>query len=282
MKNEKKHIKIILRILSYSIAIFGAITMLFPYLWMLGTSLKTRNETFEQIPTLLPKSIQISTYLKIWDVIPVFNAILNTVIIEITVILIGTFVTSLAAFSFAKLRLPHKTPLLLTLLSSMMVPYAALMLPQYQAFERLSMTNTLWPLILPGFFGNVAMMFFLIQYMKGIPNALIESAKIDGCSYFKMYYKIILPLSKPALAAQTIFWFVGIWNDYFAPSIYLTVQESQTLQPLLASLNSTYESGTNFPLVMTGSIIASIPMIIIFVFFQKYFIKSMALTGIKG
>jgi multiple sugar transport system permease protein len=164
----------------------------------------------------------------------------------------------------------------------MMVPYAALLLPQYQAFERLGMTNTLWPLILPGFFGNVSMMFFLIQYMKGIPSDLVESAKIDGSSFFGIYWRIILPLSKPALAAQTIFWFVGIWNDYFAPSIYLTVQEVQTLQPLLASLNSTYESGTNYPLIMTGAVIASIPMIVVFLLFQKYFIKSMALTGVKG
>jgi multiple sugar transport system permease protein len=281
MKQQTPLVKILI-VLGSILIVIGAISMLFPYLWMLGTSLKTRAETFEIIPTLLPQSPQFSTYVEIWSLIPVLGAIWNTLVVELSVILVGTFVTSLAAFSFAKLRLPYKNVFLLVLLSSMMVPYAALLLPQYQAFERLGMTNTLWPLILPGFFGNVSMMFFLIQYMKGIPSDLVESAKIDGSSFFGIYWRIILPLSKPALAAQTIFWFVGIWNDYFAPSIYLTVQEVQTLQPLLASLNSTYESGTNYPLIMTGAVIASIPMIVVFLLFQKYFIKSMALTGVKG
>ncbi len=264
------------------IVILGAVSMLFPYLWMLGTSFKSRPETFELIPTLFPKEFQFETYTQIWQLYPIGGAILNTMIIEVSVITIGTFTSSLAAFSFAKLRLPHKNFFLLLLLSSLMIPYAALLLPQYRAFEYLGMTNTLWPLILPGFFGNVTMMFFLIQYMRGIPNDLIESAKIDGCSYFGIYRRIMLPLCLPALAAQIIFWFVGIWNDYFAPSIYLTEPAKQTLQTLLASLNSVYASGTNYPLIMTGAVIASIPMIIIFVAFQRYFIKSMSLTGVKG
>jgi multiple sugar transport system permease protein len=280
MKNMKK--KSIWFYVALIVVILGAITMIFPYLWMLGTSFKSRQETFELIPTLLPQVFQLETYKEIWILIPIGRAIFNTLIVEVSVIVIGTFTSSLAAFSFAKLRLPHKNLLLLVLLSSLMVPYAALLLPQYRAFEYLGMTNTLWPLILPGFFGNITMMFFLIQYMKGIPNDLIESAKIDGCSYFGIYRRIMLPLCLPALAAQIIFWFVGIWNDYFAPSIYLTEQVKQTLQPLLASLNSTYSSGTNYPLIMTGSVIASIPMIIIFIVFQKYFIKSMALSGVKG
>lgn len=280
MKHKKK------RSVGFYIALvivfIGAFTMLFPYLWMLGTSFKSRPETFELIPTLFPKDFQYQTYIEIWTLIPVLGAIFRTLIVEISVIVIGTFTSSLAAFSFAKLRLPHKNIFLLIILSSLMVPYAALLLPQYRAFEALGMTNTLWPLILPGFFGNVTMMFFIIQYMKGIPNDLIESAKIDGCSYFGIYWRIMLPLCKPALAAQIIFWFVGIWNDYFAPSIYLTEQAKQTLQPLLASLNSTYASGTNYPLIMTGAVLASIPMIIIFIAFQKYFIKSMAVSGVKG
>ncbi len=269
-------------VISSIVVILGTISMLFPYVWMLATSVKSRQEAFELIPTLFPQQFQITTYIEIWKTIPIIGAILNTLTVEISVITIGTFVSSLAAFSFAKLRLPHKNFFLILLLSAMMVPYAALLLPQYQAYERLGMTNTLWPLIIPGFFGNVSMMFFLIQYMKGIPNELIEAAKIDGASYFGIYWRIMIPLSIPALAAQVIFWFVGIWNDYFAPAIYLTIPERQTLQPLLASLNSAYSSGTNFPLIMTGAVLASIPMIVIFVVFQRFFIESMALTGVKG
>jgi multiple sugar transport system permease protein len=269
-------------VVSSLIVIIGTLTMLFPYIWMIATSFKSRQEAFELIPTLIPQQFQLTTYREIWTTIPIIGAVLNTLAVEFSVILVGTFVSSLAAFSFAKMRLPHKNFFLILLLSAMMIPYAALLLPQYQAYERLQLTNTLWPLIIPGFFGNVSMMFFLIQYMKGIPSELVEAAKIDGASHFGIYARIVVPLSLPALAAQVIFWFVGIWNDYFAPSIYLTIPERQTLQPLLASLNSAYSSGTNFPLIMTGAVLASIPMIVIFIIFQRFFIESMALTGVKG
>ena len=125
------------------------------------------------------------------------------------------------------------------------------------------------------------MMFFLITYMKsGIADSIIESAKIDGCSYFSMWRHIALPLAKPALAAQVVFWFIGIWNDYFGPSIYLTKSNKMTLQVFIVS-NSTNEGGTNLPAVMAGAFLASIPMIIIFFCFQDYFINSIAMTGSK-
>ena len=163
----------------------------------------------------------------------------------------------------------------------MMVPYAAVMLPQYRAFQNLMLTETLAPLILPGLFGNISMTFFLVTYMKeGIPDSLIESAKIDGSNYFQMYLKLALPLAKPAIAAQAIFWFVGIWNDFFAPSIYLT-GEVKTLQVYLNSLISSEGSGIELPTLMAGSVLASLPMMIIFFAFQNFFINSIAFSGMK-
>jgi multiple sugar transport system permease protein len=138
------------------------------------------------------------------------------------------------------------------------------------------------PLILPGLFGNIGMTFFLITAMKNsVPDSLVESAKIDGAGYFRIYWQIALPLTKPAIAAQVIFWFVGIWNDFFAPSIYLTNKTVWTLQVALTSLNSSYGTGTNIPWIMAGSFLASIPMIIVFLVFRNMFVQSVSLSGIK-
>ncbi len=264
------------------VVIFGVISMIFPYLWMFLTSFKTTTEAWADPPTLLPTKWLIDAYKGILTDPGFYKSILNTLIIEVSVILVGTFFATLAAYAFAKVKFKHKKGLLLMLMSSMMVPYAALMLPQYRAFQSVGMTETLWPLILPGLFGNVSMMFFLITYMKeGIPDALIESAKIDGSSHIKIFFKIVLPLSKPAIAAQAIFWFVGIWNDFFAPSIYLTNPDVLTLQVYLNSLLSSNASGVELPTLMAGSVLASLPMMIIFFSFQNFFINSIALSGMK-
>ena len=163
-----------------------------------------------------------------------------------------------------------------------MVPYAALMMPQFRAFMALNMFDTLWPLILPGLFGNISMMFFLIQYMRGISNAFFEAAKIDGAGYMRMFVSVMIPMVKTALAAQIIFWFIGIWNDYFAPAIYLKSYETMTLQPMMARINSDNSGGTNLPLIMAGAVLSSIPMFVIYITCQKYFIESLAISGVKG
>ena len=264
------------------IVIAGMITMVFPYLWMFLTSFKTTTEAWADPPTLIPTEWLIDAYTGILTDSKFYMSIVYTIIIEVSVIVVGTFFSTLGAFSFSKIKFKKKRLILLILMSSMMVPYAAVMLPQYRIFQELGMTETLWPLIIPGLFGNISMMFFLITYMKdGIPDALVESAKIDGSSYFQIFWQIALPLSKTAIAAQAIFWFVGIWNDFFAPSIYLTNPDVQTLQVYLNSLLDSNASGVELPTMMAGSVLASIPMIIIFFAFQNFFINSMALSGMK-
>ncbi len=269
-------------IIATIIVLIGAFTMVFPYIWMFLTSFKSVNESWAAPPTMFPSKWLIDSYIDILTDQNFYLSILNTLLIEVSVITFGTFFSALGAFAFAKLKLKYKKTLLLILMSSMMVPYAAVMLPQYRAFQTLGMTDTLWPLILPGLFGNVSMMFFIITYMKaGLPDALVEAAKIDGSGYFKMFYKIALPLAKPAIAAQAIFWFVGIWNDFFGPSIYLTNPKKLTLQVYLNSLLSSNASGVELPTIMAGSVLASIPMILIFFCFQNFFINSIALSGTK-
>ncbi len=268
--------------IAYVIMGIIAISMIFPFIYMLCTTFKTQAEVLGSYRfELFPRKWTFQNYVDIWFKIPFASGIGNTLIIEIAVIPIGTFVSALGAFAFAKMKLPHKNTLLLILMSSMMIPFAAIFLPQYQIWNSLGMTNSLIPLILPGLFGNISMTFFFIQFMKGIPDSLIEAAKMDGAGWLKCFVKVALPLLWPAMAAQAVFWFLGIWNDYFAPSIYLTEEGVMTLQPLINSLNST-QGATNFPLVMTGAFISSIPLIVIYLIFQKYFMKALSLSsGIK-
>lgn len=282
IKYSRPHSKYRIGFIIASIVVaLGAITMIFPYLWMLLTSFKSTNEAYGLPMTLLPTEWLIGAYKGIISDSKFYMSVVYTLLIEVSVIIVGTLVSTLAAFAFAKLKFKGKKALLLLLMSSMMVPYAAVMLPQYRAFQNMMLTETLAPLILPGLFGNISMTFFLVTYMKeGIPDSLIESAKIDGSSYFQMFIKLALPLAKPAIAAQAIFWFVGIWNDFFAPSIYLT-GEVKTLQVYLNSLISSEGSGIELPTLMAGSVLASLPMMIIFFAFQNFFINSIAFSGMK-
>ncbi len=273
---------IALRVAIYALLIVGAFVLVFPYLWMLLTSFKDDYEAMSLTLVLFPKKWILTNYSEIWTVVPLLRGVANTLIVEVSVIAVGTFVSAMAAFSFAKLKLRHKTFWLLFLMSGMMVPYAALMMPQFRAFMALNMFDTLWPLILPGFFGNISMMFFLIQYMRGLPNAIFEAAKIDGANYMRSFISVMLPMIKTALAAQIIFWFIGIWNDYFAPAIYLKSYEQMTLQPMMARINSDNSGGTNLPLIMAGAVLSSIPMLAIYISCQKFFIESLAISGVKG
>lgn len=273
---------IAVRVVIYVLLTIGAFVMVFPYLWMLLTSFKDDYEAMSVTLVLFPKTWIFDNYVKIWTFIPLLRGVLNTVIVEVSVIVVGTFTSALAAYSFAKLKLRHKTFWLLVLMSGMMVPYAALMLPQFRVFTKLGMYDTLFPLILPGLFGNTSMIFFLVQYMRGISNAFFEAARIDGAGYFRCFISVMLPLVKTALAAQIIFWFIGIWNDYFAPAIYLKSYETMTLQPMMAKINADNSGGTRLPMIMAGAVLSSIPMLVIYITCQKFFIESLAISGVKG
>lgn len=274
---------IALRAVIYLLLAAGALLLVFPYVWMVLTSVKGDFEAMGLTLQFFPESHwYFENYRDIWTVVPLLKGLGNTLLVEVSVIAVGTFTSSLAAFSFAKLKLPHRTFWLLFLMSGMMVPYAALMMPQFRVFMALGMFDTLWPLILPGFFGNVSMMFFLIQYMRGIPNAYFEAARIDGAGHFRSFLLIMLPLAKTAIAAQVIFWFIGIWNDYFAPAIYLKSYEHMTLQPMMARINSNSQGGANLPLIMAGAVLSSIPMLAIYITCQKFFIESLSISGVKG
>lgn len=155
------------------------------------------------------------------------------------------------------------------------------MIPQFVIYAKIGWLDTWAPLIVPGMLGNVSMIFFLRQYMNGIPTSMIESARIDGAGFFRIYWQIMMPNAKPAVAAQAILWFMGAWNDYFAPSIYLNNPNKLTVQVVISQLNAMYAIQTDYPLLLAASVVALLPCLIIFMIFQKQIIASVAMTGLK-
>ena len=281
MRSKKKKEKIINTIL-FLVLLLGSLVMIVPLLWMVSTSVKNKLDVFAMPPVWIPTEINWSKYSEIWTKGPLLSGLINSLKVCLSVTIVGTFTSSLAAFAFAKLRFPYKNQIFLALLGTMMIPFAIVMIPQFIIFSKIGWVDSLKPLIIPGLFGNVSMIFFLRQYMQGIPTDLIEAARIDGCSFFKIFYKIIFPLSGPAISAQIILWFMGIWNDYLAPSIYINTPEKMTIQTVIQSFNATYAIQTDYPLSMAASVMSMLPIIIVFIVFQKWIIESIAISGVKG
>lgn len=260
----------------------GAIVMIAPLLWMFSTSLKTKLEVFALPPVWVPEIPQWDTYVRMWEDSLILSGFKNSLIVSLTVTIIGTFTCSLAAFSLAKLRLPFRNTIFIGLLTGIMIPFPTLMIPQFVMFSRFGWVDTLLPLIVPAIFGNIVMIFFLRQYLENVPNSLVEAAKIDGASYFQIFWKMILPIIRPAVAAQFILWFMVVWNDYLAPILYLNTPERQTLQVVIANMNVQYATQRDYPLIMGASTVALLPILVVFLIFQRQIIESVALTGTKG
>ena len=266
---------------SFLLMLAGGVTMVLPFLWMLSTSLKQSNLVFGP-PEWIPDPIDWANYAEIWDAAPLATGLLNSAIVTVLVVVVGTFSSTMAAFAFAKLDFPHKRAIFVALLATIMIPLVVLILPQFLVYAQIGWLDTLLPLIVPGLLGNVTMIFFLRQYMLGIATELMEAAKIDGAGFFRIYWSIFLPLCKPAIAANVIIVFMATWNDYLGPLIFTSSPENSTVQLVIASLNSYYAEQTDFPLIMAASIVAVLPVVVLFTITQKYFVESFSFTGIKG
>lgn len=268
----------------------GAFAMVFPFIWMVLSSLKTNTELTADKFIFFPSDPQWEIFVELFTDKSFFVGLRNTLLIEILVIPVGTFTSSLAAFAFAKMKFKFKKVILITLMTSMMIPSCSLLFTQFEMWESFGFIGTndirvLLPFIIPGMFSRCSMIFFLTTYMKNaVHDSMIESAKIDGASFFRIYWQIVIPLCKSALAAQAIFWFVAIWNDYFGPSIYLNSDvesEYLTLQVALMNMYSNVGSVGKKNLIFAASTISSIPMIVFFLCFRNMFVQSTALSGVK-
>ncbi|CAN5537797.1 carbohydrate ABC transporter permease [soil metagenome] len=266
----------------FLLMLVGGLTMVLPFLWMLSTSLKQSQYVYTFPPQWIPDPIDWANYVEIWQIVPLAQGLLNSTIVAVIVVVVGTFSSTMAAFAFAKLDFPHKDKLFVALLATMMVPLVVLLIPQFLLYARIGWIDTLLPLIVPASLGNVLMIFFLRQYMTGLSNELMDAAKIDGAGYFRIYWSIFLPLCKPAIAANVIIVFMATWNDYIGPLIFTNSPENSTVQLVIASLQSYYAEQTDFPMIMVASVIAVLPVLVVFIALQRYFVDSFAMSGIKG
>ena len=257
----------------------GSIIMVYPFIWMIFTSLKPKMHIY--LSGLLPRVWDVSSYIQIWKEIPLLRGFLNTLLYSVPPVVVGSLVSVAAAFALSKIRFKGHNMVFLILLSAIMVPFPSIMIPQFVLFSNMGILQTPLPLILPKLTGNVLMIFFLRQYMGNISDSIIEAAKIDGCNYFQIYYKIVLHLVGPALAAHGVLWFIAAWNDYLAPTIFIKKEIWQPVTVMVAKFNAQYAINTHVPRMMAGSVILLVPVLIIYGFFQRYIIASVMVSSVK-
>ncbi len=265
----------------FILLLLGAVIMVFPLIYMVAMSFMTKNQILSGRFSLIPNPWVLGKYGEVLQKGNFITGVLNTVKIEIPVLIIGGFTSSLAAFAFAKLKFRGKNAIFMGLLATIMIPFAVIMIPQYVMFTRLRWTDSLLPLIVPACFGNVSMIFFLRQNLGSVPNDLMDASKLDGCGYFRTFVQIFFPLMKGAVGTQLTLWFMAIWNDYLAPVIFLRSEKSWTLQVVIRSFNAYYAIQSDYALIMAASVIAMIPTILLFFCFQRVIIESVAISGIK-
>lgn len=268
------------KVIVYVILILIALIMIIPFLWMLSASIKSDREVFQMNPfVFIPENPRWSNYVDIWTKIPFAKFVENTVFLTIVVTLLQLLTSSFAAYSFAKLHFRHKNGLFLAYIATIAMPWQVYMVPQFIMMRKMGLNNKLLAIICLQAFSAFGV-FMMKQFYEGIPDDLCEAARIDGMSEYRIYSSIMLPLSKPALSTLTIFTFVATWNDYLGPLIYLKTQEKKTIQLGLKMFISQYSS--DYGLIMAGSVLSLIPVLIVFLILQKYFVEGVASTGLKG
>lgn len=277
--NKKTHRKSdILKILIYIILIIGTVCMLFPFVWMLSASLKESKDVFSFPIQWIPEILHWENYRMIWSKVSLLTYFGNTTKLTIIITLIQLLTSSFAAYAFAKMEFKGRNFLFLCYISTIAIPWQVYMVPQYILMGRLGLTNTHIGIILMQSFTAFGV-FLIRQFYMGIPNELIEAARIDGLSEYGIYAKIMLPLSKPALSTLIISSFVMVWNDFMGPLIYLNSDNLKTLQLGLRMFITQYSADYN--LIMAASVISLIPVFILFISLQKFFVEGVATSGLK-
>ena len=270
------------RVIVHFLLIIGLISTLLPLFWMVSTSLKTQEAIFEIPPRLIPKHVSIENYINLFQQeIDFARAFQNTLIVTTLYTFGALLIPSLAAYAFSKLRFPGRDQLFLVFLATMMVPSQVNLIPNYLSMKILGWLNTYRALIIPPL-ANVFNIFFLRQYMRSIPNELSEAARIDGASDGLIFFRIILPLIKPALATLGILNFTGMWRDFLWPAIIATDNSMYTLQVALYTLFGQNQASTTFGVVMAGAVLVLLPLFVIFLFGQKFIVQGISMSGIKG
>lgn len=268
------------KVATYAALVILSAVFFAPFLWLLSTSFKPESQIMLIPPEWIPRPFEWANYSKGLTFVPFFLYLKNTLII-CTANVVGVLISSsLVAYGLAIIPWRGRDALFIILLSTMMLPYQVVMVPLFGIFTWLGWIDTFLPLIVPAFLGNAFFIFLLRQFFLSIPKDLMEAAKIDGCSEIQIFRRIVLPLAKPALATVALFTFMGSWNDYLGPLIYLFNQDKFTLSLGLAMFQSQY--GSYYGMLMAVSTVITAPIIVLFFFTQRTFIQGITLTGIKG
>lgn len=279
-QRSRKKIDRYTKLLAYILVIVLSCVFILPFLWMMLTSLKSMEEIYKSPPTILPSSIFWENYVMAVTKMPFVRYFINTVVITVLTVF-GTVVSSsLVAYSMAKIKWNGAKYLFPFIVGTMMIPSQVTMIPLYIVFSRMELVGTIAPLVLPAFLGNAYYIFLLRQFFKTIPDSYIESATIDGATHLTIFFRIMLPLCKPAIVSVAIFTFLSAWSDFFNPMLYLNDADKYTISLGLQAFMQTHfvEWGP----LMAASAIFTVPIIILFFFAQRYFIEGITVTGLKG
>lgn len=256
-----------------------SVAALFPFLWMVSSSLRTDVDLFRNPMNWIPQTLYLDNYREVWQAIPFGQYVFNTVKLSVLITGLQVLICAMAAYAFAKLKVPFKSIIFVLFMANLMMPWQSIMVPQFAVVSRLGLYNTHTGYVLIQLFSGFGI-FLLRQFFMSLPNELNEAARVDGYSEWRIFRKIMLPLSAPALSTLLIFTFTYMWNDYLAPLIYLNDDALKTLQLGLKAFQT--EHTTDYGLLMAGTVIATVPMVAVFLAGERFFIQSVATTGMKN
>lgn len=278
------------RVLFYVIVIIGAIASMFPFFWTVMSSGKTIAELYRYPPTFFPEAPQfIENYTEVWTTVPFGRWLLNSVWVTVWALVGGTISSVIVAYGFSRFRFPGREAFFFVTLSTMMLPVEVTLIPTYLLFKQFDWIDTYYPLIVPAWFGGGAFNIFLMrQFMLSIPFDLDEAAKIDGASSWRILWQIIVPLCKPAMATLATLGFIGNWNNFLGPLIFLNSEEKYTVVVGMRYLQSAMAGGSasvsrpQDHLLMGAALMVALPCLILFFIGQRYFVQGIVTTGMKG
>ncbi len=268
-------------LLKYGILLLFSLFFLLPWVWMLSTSLKNPQELVVYPPIWIPDPVRWDNYFLAFTEGSLGGFFINTILVTVPSVIGAVISNALAAYGFARIQWPGRDYLFAVVLATLILPDFVTFIPLYLVFRNLGWINTYLPLIIPTFLGSPFFIFLLRQFYMGLPEELSDAARVDGASEFRIFTQIVLPLAVPALAVVALFQFIGSWNDYFGPLIYLNDTAKYTISLGIANMQNSY-GFMNFAWIMAATCLSILPIIVLFFFAQRTFIEGIALTGLKG
>lgn len=262
-----------------AVLVLCSLATLFPFLWMISASLRTDIDLFKHPMNWIPSSLYLNNYQEVWTAIPFAQYFLNTVKLSVIITLLQVVICSMSAYAFAKLKVPFKNLIFLLFMTNLMMPWHSIMVPQFSVVSSLGLYNSHTGYILIQLFSGFGI-FLMRQFFMSLPNELNEAARVDGYNEWRIFWRIMMPLSAASLSTLTIFTFTFMWNDYLAPLIYLNDDALKTLQLGLKGFQT--EHTMDYGLLMAGTVIATLPMVAVFLLGERFFMQSVATTGMKN